>query len=190
MPPRARRIPPPIPCSMLLPPAQAPGQQQHPFHVPVDSSSQHHRDVAGMGMNIPPVYAQPYGAPPYPLFHQSQFTAYPGVGNAPVQPWGYGHYTPGPVPHPVLNPLAVQLDHTRGAIAHEAQGHAAAASEVEVMGIGARTEVGGIVNADKKGRARPTVDQRTSQQGRYIVFSCRKCSPLMLKSVGVPCSCR
>ncbi|KAH9027073.1 hypothetical protein EDB85DRAFT_2148745 [Lactarius pseudohatsudake] len=44
------------------------------------------------------------GYPPPP-----HFATYPGVGNAPLQPWGYGHYGPfGQLPNPVPRPVAAE----------------------------------------------------------------------------------
>ncbi|KAH9024084.1 hypothetical protein EDB84DRAFT_1564538 [Lactarius hengduanensis] len=76
---------------------------------------------------VQPYGMQPYGVQPYELFGVSlnsseqlrtptavtdappHFATYPGVGNAPLQPWGYGHYGPfGQLPNPVPRPVAAE----------------------------------------------------------------------------------
>lgn len=156
----------PIPGQGLPPLAPPPVGQQHPFHLPPPlpfqppyagghavpvGGSQYH--VAGLGMNAPPLYAQPYGVPPYPPFHHPNL-AYAGLGNAQLQPWGYNHYPTGPVPNPVPHPVATQPDNTRTNEASpedDAQSHAAVAQGVEVD---ARV-VGRGTDKDNEGAAQP-----------------------------------
>ncbi|KAI9429954.1 hypothetical protein H4582DRAFT_2218058 [Lactarius indigo] len=92
-PPPEGHVPPQTPALPPLPPQHLP-----PVAGPV-FGGQH--SSAGLAMNVPPTYAHPYGAIPYP-------PPYP-----PFQPWGYAQYpmapplgfAPGPFPE---NPLATQ----------------------------------------------------------------------------------
>lgn len=153
----------PIPDLVLSPQAPPPGGQQNASHpppplpfqppyvgghaVPVGGSQYH---VAGLGMNAPPFYAQPYGVPPYPPFHRPDL-AYASIGNAQLQPWGYNHYPIGPVPRPVA-----QSDNTRTNSASpedEAQSHAAVVPDVEAGEVDARAEGRGV-DKDNEGAVR------------------------------------
>ena len=139
----------PVPGPTLPLPAP-PVVQQHPFHAPplplleplyagghpapVGGSQYHPSDL---GTNALRIYAQhPYGAPlaPYLPFHPAHFTPYPGVSNAQLQLWGYGHYPTGPLLNPVPHPVAMQPDNTKGASpVQEAQGHTTAMPSVGVV---------------------------------------------------------
>ncbi|KAH9038062.1 hypothetical protein EDB85DRAFT_1888122 [Lactarius pseudohatsudake] len=169
MPPRARRLrasaPGPGPAPALgpaLPPAPPPAVQQHPFVPPPPPFQPLHAGAypapggngqyhpAGLDMNAPPLYGQPYGAQPYgaqpygaqpygmplqpygaPLGYHPlppHFASYPGVGNTHLQPWGYGHYPTGQLPNPVPHPVATRPDEWA-----EARDRAAIVPGVEVV---------------------------------------------------------
>src|SRR6266702_385107 len=182
MPPRARRLhaqgpgpgpgPGPVPGMMLPPPAPPLAVQHYPFHAPPpppfhpsyarghpDPGQYHH---AGLGMNVPPFYAQPYGAPPapYPPFHPPHFAPYPGVGNAQLQPWGYGHYPVGPLPEPVPQPVAQPDNATGASPVYEAQGHATVAPGVGVIERDTHTGAGGVGRG--KGKASTAAQPKKS----------------------------